>query len=128
MGAGTTLLLNTIFCTDLEATAFLSGMLCDPAFSTGRALDGGCSEHTMTFTGHSRRWSFNLATCTLKMGRRAIRTTRPPLGQHHCSGLGALPLGGDLLARHEDRPTLQSGRSRKMDPCCGAGGGGEGIQ
>lgn len=31
--------LNTTFCTDLEATAFLSGMLHYPGFTMGRALE-----------------------------------------------------------------------------------------
>lgn len=76
----------------------------------------------MTFTGCSRRWSFNLAMCTLKMERRAIRTTRSPLGQPHGPGLGALRLGGDPLARHKDGSTLWSGRRRRRDSA-GAGGG-----
>lgn len=39
MGAGTTFFFNTTFCTGLEATAFLSGMLRDPGSITGRALE-----------------------------------------------------------------------------------------
>lgn len=58
--------------------------------------------------------------CTLKTGRRAIRTTRSSLGQPHCSGLGALGLGGDPLARHEDGSPLWSRRRRDS---AGAGGG-----
>lgn len=70
----------------------------------------------MTFTSHSRRWSFNLATCTLKMGRTAIRTG--PLW----ASPNTLGLGGDPLARHEDRSTLGSSRRRRRDSA-GAGSG-----
>lgn len=50
----------------------------------GKGFGGGCSKHAMTFTGRSRRWSFSLAIWTLKITRRAIRTSRSPLDQPHC--------------------------------------------
>lgn len=87
----------------------------------GKGFGGGCSKRAMTFTGHFRRWSFSLATCTLKIVRRAVRTPRSPPDQPRCPR-GALGSSADLLAR--SAPLKREVKPPGIDPHCRAGEGG----